>query len=447
MAHNSSQDDLPKAFCMLPWTQLATSVKGYVRLCCHTPPLRNPDGSRVLLGEAPTIEDVWNCEPMKRVRRQMMTGELPDLCRRCIDQEKIGVQSKRIKFNKLRPEWAGDFQDLLKATTEDGQLKVRPRSFDLRLGNLCNLKCVMCRPEFSTKWEKDFEEMQNRGLEIPTSALEHLSYPGKGSEGSYRWYEQPEILQYLEEHLTDIKQLYFAGGEPLLAPFHKSLIQLIVEKGLAQDVHLAYDTNGLLVDEEWLKLWENFASVDIRVSIDGVGEKYEYLRYPGKWVDFEAKARLLANWKYPGAIFRILVTQQTLNVLDQAELVDWYWSIFSQPPKVKYGVVFNSVEWPECQSVGLLPEVVRQVADSKIEQAYQRAQDSGASRGHLFSLHDLRDRLRFSFGVHQPRPDGLKDFMTYQDTVDRVRGTNWRQVFPELWALLAEKSLAQPEIR
>lgn len=158
---------LPSSFCYLPWVQFGTTVGGFPRLCANTPSLRDESGERLQVSCSLGVDEVWNGEQMKAIRRQMISGQLPEICRRCSDMESSGLESKRLKMIHLKPEWAGDPKDLLRETGEDGHLQAGPRSFNLRLGNVCNLKCVMCRPDFSSKWQGDFTRLFTEGLAIP----------------------------------------------------------------------------------------------------------------------------------------------------------------------------------------------------------------------------------------------------------------------------------------
>jgi sulfatase maturation enzyme AslB (radical SAM superfamily) len=36
-------------------------------------------------------------------------------------------------------------------------------------------------------------------------------------------------------------------------------------------------------DQEWWQLWTHFKEVEIQLSIDGIGPRFEYIRYPGNW--------------------------------------------------------------------------------------------------------------------------------------------------------------------
>jgi hypothetical protein len=151
----------------LPWIHLATRPNGDVRLCCTANAsgagivdskeigLVTKDGVTMNLRDH-TIEEVWNSEFMRDTRLEMLNGKIPNSCQKCFKEESLGIKSKRnwetIVWNERI-----DIESIVKQTDVDGSLPVNIPYFDLRLGNLCNLKCVMCSPHDSSSWIKDWK--------------------------------------------------------------------------------------------------------------------------------------------------------------------------------------------------------------------------------------------------------------------------------------------------
>ena len=434
---------LPSSFCYLPWVQFGTTVGGFPRLCANTPSLRDESGERLQVSCSLGVDEVWNGEQMKAIRRQMISGQLPEICRRCSDMESSGLESKRLKMIHLKPEWAGDPKDLLRETGEDGHLQAGPRSFNLRLGNVCNLKCVMCRPDFSSKWQGDFTRLFTEGLAIPPSAAEHLGFPGEGKQGDHRWYEESRVFEFLKSSLPSTKQFYFSGGEPMMTKLHGDLIDHCLETGHCRHIHLMYDTNGLFINEDWLRKWERFETVDIHLSVDGVGPKYEYIRYPGKWEQLNQVARLLSQWQAPGATVRILVTQQLLNALDGDEILSWYLDVFGSDADVRYQIVWNLVEWPECLTSHLAAPSIKEKAWHKMEELVRSIkvnwpEEAGEFKNsaQAFFFFFFQRSWHYAFEKKQEINEGLREFVQYLNALDQIRGTDWQSTFPELAALI-----------
>ena len=156
-----------KTFCPLPWIHLATRPNGDVRVCCtanasgagleddKTVGLVKKDGIAMNMRDH-TIEEVWNSEHMRNTRLQMLNDEVPASCRKCFAEEEKGIVSKRQWETKV---WEKrlDIDSIVDQTDADGNLPVNIPYFDLRLGNLCQLKCVMCSPHDSSSWIKEWK--------------------------------------------------------------------------------------------------------------------------------------------------------------------------------------------------------------------------------------------------------------------------------------------------
>lgn len=161
-----------------------------------------------------TVEEVWNSSYMKDVRCTMIRGEKPASCLKCYREEELGINSKR---QWETDEWRDkiDYDALVAKTSPDGELPVDIPYFDLRLGNLCQLKCVMCSPHDSSAWIKDWR-IQYTKYKI----IELKNDQGWDSTWDYTWYQKGTFLESMRQQSKYIQELYFAGGEPTLIPEH-----------------------------------------------------------------------------------------------------------------------------------------------------------------------------------------------------------------------------------
>ena len=222
---------MSKTFCPLPWIHLATRPNGDVRVCCtanasgagkqdeKTAGLVKKDGIAMNLRDH-TIEEVWNSEHMRRTRLQMLNGEIPSSCTKCFSEEAKGISSKRLWETE---EWKQrvDFDQLIASTKEDGTTPVSIPYFDLRLGNLCQLKCVMCSPHDSSSWIKEWK------LQMPQYKNKDLiADQGWDDQFDYTWYKKGSFIDTMKHQAFNIQELYFAGGEPLLIPEHYKILEL-----------------------------------------------------------------------------------------------------------------------------------------------------------------------------------------------------------------------------
>jgi sulfatase maturation enzyme AslB (radical SAM superfamily) len=85
--------------------------------------------------------------------------------------------------------------------------------------------------------------------------------------------------------LTDIRYIEFTGGEPFLIQEHFDMLQGIVDRGIASQVEIHYNTNGTQYPEHAEEIWKHFKTVEIAVSIDDIAERFEYQRTNAVWTE------------------------------------------------------------------------------------------------------------------------------------------------------------------
>jgi len=314
-------------FCPLPWIHLATRPNGDVRVCCTANAsgagpddvkdagLVKRDG-RVMNLRDNTIEEVWNSDYMKSIRLKMLDGGIPSSCTKCFEEESNGIISKRVWETIV---WKDriDIQSVVDKTSTDGSLPVDIPYFDLRLGNLCQLKCVMCSPHDSSSWIKDWKQQypKYKTFELKQDQDWDRSF-------DYTWYQKGSFLDTMKSQAHNIKELYFAGGEPLLIPEHYKILEFMVDSGNAKNCILRYNSNGLELPSKLFDLWKHFKQVKFNFSIDALGEQNDYIRYPSKWADVEKNIRLLDQTD-DNIVVNIACAVQLLNVLYLPDLAMW----------------------------------------------------------------------------------------------------------------------------
>jgi MoaA/NifB/PqqE/SkfB family radical SAM enzyme len=261
---------IPKTICMLPWISIETSPTGTSRPCCLArEEITDRAGEKFRLTHT-TLLEVYKSEYMQKLRQDFRQGKQPPTCKLCWDEEAAGRDSKRIhsqvRLKELYPlvDWDNDTPDQLWFV-------------DLKLGNICNLKCRICGSWSSSKW-----------------AAEELDYlpktHDKKSHVAYKWLkegrwpeESPDFWNNLKSLLPSIKYIEFTGGEPWLIQEHWDLLEYAATHGYASDIDIHYNTNATQPVGPHTKIWEKFGRVDIAFSIDNVGDRFEFERYGADW--------------------------------------------------------------------------------------------------------------------------------------------------------------------
>ncbi len=153
--------------------------------------------------------------------------------------------------------------------------------WDLKLHNTCNLTCVMCNPTSSSKWHNLVNQNPNE---------EWLNVVKNEAKLKTGWHK--DILPQMMENLYDTKYLKFTGGEPFMIPHVRKIIKKLYEDEVSPAVRLSIITNGTIpLDDEMLKMLLSFKQVVFLVSIDGIEDRFEYIRAGAKWKEVSANLK------------------------------------------------------------------------------------------------------------------------------------------------------------
>ena len=358
-----------KTFCILPWTHVASYTDGTALLCC----IANPDGELNL--NKMSLSQVWNSNHFKEARKAMLEGKQFKSCAACYKEEAVGIYSHRqienhIWKNKLGEEY---INELIAKTAEDGTLNTDWITLDLRLGNTCNLQCVMCRPVDSSKWVKHAILLKQ---ELKTDAKWDWDYKVSNySVNNFEWYKDPEFLKDFYDSAHELRHIIFGGGEPLYIKEHKEILKKLVELGAAGHIELRYHTNGTIYDKEVVDLWTKFKYVDVMISIDGAKEINDYIRYPADWETIERNLHLYDNT--PNNIdIKVLCTVQALNIYYLPEFSEWLlMQNYKKISKPRLDGIFHTgvLHYPQYLCAKVLPKHVKLKVTEKI---YKYAADN-----------------------------------------------------------------------
>jgi len=265
----------PDNLCMAPWTHTYLSPQTERRLCCASrEPAQNfrqyidtADGTNEYVPQ--TIDEWWNGEHIRRVRRQMLAGELPAECEVC-DKKLLNTDVYRDYFWHL---FKHKYDDIARTTDDTGYTSMQPVSWDYRFTNLCNFKCRMCGPMLSSSWEAEARMDGKIEPWMETSVKQAIEQFQKDTV-------EQEFARAVEEHR--VEEIYWVGGEPLMYEQHWRYMQRIIELGDGLNVYARYNTNLSRVDYYGCNLYtdilEKIRDWQICASLDGVGEVGEYIR-------------------------------------------------------------------------------------------------------------------------------------------------------------------------
>ena len=271
----------PATFCMAPWTHTYLSPQTERRMCCASrEPAQNfrqyIDTSSGTGRYIPiTLDEHWNSEHMRSVRRRMIAGETLPECEVCNDKL-LNTAVYRSYFNSL---FGHKYEYVLEHTDPDGTTSVKPVSWDYRFSNLCNFKCRMCGDMLSSAWES--EQRQHNMINWQDPKNNWMKPEIKSQIEKFQSTQiEDEFAQAVEEHR--VEEVYWAGGEPLMYEQHWQYMRRIVELGDGPNVYARYNTNLSRVNYRGANLYHDILrhlrDWQICASIDGTGAIGEYIR-------------------------------------------------------------------------------------------------------------------------------------------------------------------------
>jgi sulfatase maturation enzyme AslB (radical SAM superfamily) len=397
---------------MHPFTGLATREDGAIKICCRSQP--------VGWIQEQSLEEVWNSDKMKEVRRQVLNGERPDVCMPCFNLEDQGVESLRQRHTRgVIPEARVNlYPDALDALEDDYSMPFEFPTMEIKINNLCNLKCRMCNPLDSTSWTdwkevEEFYEQENNYL-VPT-VKKLTKRPGQyigPFDNSDNWWRDFEKL------LPHFRRVEFAGGEPLMDPNHYKILDML--KPYAHNIEIKYATNGTKLGisdgRTIFDYWPHFRSVAVNVSIDGIHDVYEYIRGNG---DFSLVEENIKKIKTIPTISRIVgaFTVQSNNIMQIDKVIEYFLEDME--------IIFYShrVNYPRALSAQVLPTELKQQVIQKLEsmkdivENYELVRSSPIIRE--VTLQQIQDNINFLQA--QDLSKHWQDCVEFNRKLDRTR--------------------------
>ena len=411
-----------KTFCLHPFTGLATREDGAVKVCCRS--------QAVGWIQDNSLEEIWNGETLREVRRQVLCGERPEVCKPCFDLEDQGVESLRQRhINGVIPEARINlYPNALDALRDDYTMPFEFPTMEIKLNNLCNLKCRMCNPLDSTSWQdwdevKPFYEKENNYL-VPTVA-KLVRRPGQyigPFDDTDNWWESFEKL------LPHFRRVEFAGGEPLMDPQHYKILDML--KPYGKNIELKYATNGTTTGISKGRTihdyWPHFRSVAVNVSIDGIHSVYEHIRSNSSFATVEENIKEIQ--KIPN-VSRVVgaFTAQAGNILQAAECVDYFIN--------KMNIVFYShrVSYPNCLSAQVLPFDLKDLAIKRLQSVDLQVDSWEAVKKNpllgTVTHQQIKDNINYLQAKDQHHL--WNDFIEFNQKLDATRNQRLLDAVPE----------------
>lgn len=370
-------------YCPLPFILLATLPSGQTRLCCKTVNNHVPDGNL----NTKTVDEVWNSDYYEDVREQMLGDKYPAECEVCYQEDRLGKRSMRLKELEIwgKVEKAKD-----------------PYYLDLRMGNLCNLKCRTCDPVSSSQIHKEGKQYDYSPVFFRQKMEE--------ADVMQPWWEKEDIKRLL----PTAKLLWMSGGEPTLVQAGKEFIDYCIENDYAKDIKLRYVVNLTNVTDDFISKFEQFKSVDFHCSIDGLYEVNDYLRYPSHFNTVINNLRKIENTN--ANLVMVIYTVSVFNVYHIPEFIEFL-EMYD-----RVAINFNPLNEPHLYHMNILDDSTKQLIKDRLL-SFDTTPKLTNEINSIIKLMETQPA-----DINQSR----RDFYQFVNQQDKVRKQDFLDTFPEL---------------
>jgi MoaA/NifB/PqqE/SkfB family radical SAM enzyme len=377
-------------------------------------------------------QDAWNSKDMRDIRKSMIAGEKIEGCSVCYMQEENGRTSNR---QHSIQEWRHRLGESVleskvqQAIDNDGKLDDDVVYLDLRLGNLCNLKCRMCNPWNSSQIFKEHLDIAEKDTGYTDVWQKTFGKFPVNVMDDQQWFDHDIMWDQVISLIPNLKKVYMTGGEPTLIKNNFRFMKSCIEQG-RKDIVLFFNTNCTNINKNFLELISQFDTVNINASLDGVGVVNEYIRAPSDWLQISGNIEKLAQ--LPNVRLGITPTVQIYNIFDIVNIIKWVEYLTKKFNKEIFIDFLVNVH-PHHLNVNILPDDMREQALNDIADYL----DAGMNTDNQMTMNSLNGILGL---LEQPRAtnweEELKRFKTFTLSLDQHREQTLRDLDPRLTRLI-----------
>ena len=367
-------------FCHAPWTNVDISPQGDILPCCkYTPGLNDPKFNI----QSHSLTEYSKSAFLRKIQQDFSDDQWPQGCVRCQLDEQNNIPSKR----QLDHDRWQEHYDHYDFSTHQWI------TASIAFGNTCNLKCITCDSDNSSRWREEYRDIYGKDFQ-------HVKF--------YR----NDFVDDFVAQAPKILHLDIPGGEPFLSGVaeQKKLLQHYIDSDRAGHISIHYTTNvTVFPDVEWWQLWSHFREIDMQLSIDGIGSRYEYIRYPASWEHTEHTVhRYIQQEKsIPNLRLSVSHTVSAYNIFYLDEFFTWCHSAGLPRPwlgRVQTPAHMRPTVWPDSRRIAA-------------ELDKSRHEDVRTWADMIRTTSDSDQFAEFRLRLHQH---------------DQYRGLNFANTFPEM---------------
>ena len=334
-------------FCINPWSEIRILPDGRLNWCHYSDYRSNTDYIQNI-----DLDTYFNGTNVKKIRNQLLQGVDVAECHQCYNDETKIIYSYRRRRNiQMAIFPLTHFKKSLAESYIQKRINesdIKPYFYNIALGNICNLACVMCTPLYSSRLATDFKRIDLINNDQPSLV--------DWTQDDINW---KKFVDHIDSN-KNIVCVHFQGGEPFHhARFQEFLQHCIDTKHV--DFHLTMVTNGTIFKEELIKLFRHFKSCQIEISVETMTPVNQYIRYPVNQEQLvnNIKKFLACRTKQLSVVLRTV--PQLLSVLDYVSLLEFC---------LEHSICVdtNIIDFPEYLKPSVWPKHIRETALERLEQ-------------------------------------------------------------------------------
>jgi sulfatase maturation enzyme AslB (radical SAM superfamily) len=389
------RDPSQSDFCYYPFFQVLLSADGKYMPCSHHDNFITESGEEITV-KTHTIEEAWNSEYMKTLRTNFNNNVRSPGCNQCWKEQALGL--KPMRFDSYG----------YGITEQQVQKPLSPKRVEINASNVCNLRCRICGPHASSRWIKEAKELYSRQSEL------HFNMT-------------PENQHIIRKWVPQFDQIGFFGGEPLMAEENIDLMRYCVETGHASHISLLINTNATIYTDELVSLFKQFKNVFLNLSIDDIGDRFEYQRSGAKWNEvLENLTQYSKHGGYTGTEqiqIKICCSVTAMNIYYFPEYFHFMNEHFPGLP-----VFWNLVYAPAAMSMQIFPAEIKKIIAERLSTQVHATYEFIEMRTR--TVENLISYLNGSI------ENDFQDFFDHINRHDKFRHESFRETFPEFWEII-----------
>ena len=345
-------------------------------------------------------------EHVKMVKQGLMSGNLTESCQRCKTVEDQGGKSLRQVFLRSHELNGIEF-------SRDVDAPSRPQAIEVRLSNLCNFRCRICKPDWSSLIGREVQDNPSLKKWYLHSNLEHRS-------------NDEEFIDDIVEMIPDLKWINFTGGEPMIIPGMLKITNAIVDQGYSKDITLQVTTNVSTINPRIVECFSQFKYVQLTLSIDGLDAVAEYTRDGTNW------PRMLDNLEFYGRMrldnlrigINTNIALSAYSVLDVDKVIE-----FVCKYKKKYHTSLDMIVVEDMLHPSALSGVAREQAIASIDKSLPMLELVGLDQHDVATVHSQLVSVKHILETNPPDEKRWQTFKQYTTDLDQARSQNFSAVF------------------